>query len=101
MIEELELTALKQLTKDLKKSARTLGVKEARYLTDTYYDLQDFRIQTQNKIRGLIQSDSEEPCETILYFKDNFSTLEENLKKFLILILMERLLEDGVNLSLA
>ena len=83
MIEELELASLKKLTKDIKNGAKTLGTKEARYLVDTYYDLQDFRIQTQNKIRGLIQSESEEPCETILYFKDNFSTLEENLKKVL------------------
>ncbi len=83
MINETELTSLKALTKDLKKSARTLGTKEARYLVDTYYDIQDFRIQTQNKVRSILQTDSEEPCETILYFEDNFSILEDNLKKVL------------------
>ena len=81
MIAEIE--ALEKLTKDVKNGAKTLGKQEARYLVDLYYNLQNFRILTNNQIRAINQSDVDEPHETIAFFAKNFETLENDIKKVL------------------
>ena len=83
MIEPTEIELLKKLTKDVKNGAKTLGKQEARYLTDLYYSLQSFRILTNNQIRAIKQSDTDEPHETIAFFAKNFETLENDIKKVL------------------
>lgn len=77
------LEAVNKLSKDIKQGGATLGKDEARFLVDTYYNMQDFRITTANQIRSITKSETEEPHETIAFFGDQFSTLESSIQKVL------------------
>lgn len=79
----LELETTKKLTKDLLKASGTLGKQEVRYLVDLYYQLQGFRIATNNQIRSIVKSEVEEPHETIAFFANQFESLENEIKKSL------------------
>lgn len=79
----IELETAKKLTKDLVKASGTLGKQEARYLTDLYYQVQAFRIATNNQIRSIVKSEVDEPHETIAFFANQFETLENEIKKAL------------------
>lgn len=72
---------LQKLSKDLRKAASTLGAAEARFLVDSYYQLQDFRKASANQTRAL--NDSEEPHDTVSFFQGQFATVEEQIKKAL------------------
>lgn len=78
-----KLELVRSLSKDLKTASKNLGRAEARQLVDLYYQMQDFRIGTANQIRSIVQGNQEEPCETIKFFRDNFQTLEDQIKKVL------------------
>lgn len=77
----MEMTALPALTRDLRKATTTLTVPEARYLVDTYYGIQDFRIQTGNQIFAL--NKSEEPHATVDHFHQSFKMIEGDIAKAL------------------
>lgn len=81
MIELLE--PARKLTRDLVKASGSLGTQEARYLTDLYYQLQTFRISTNNQIRSIVKSETDEPHETISFFANQFEGLENDIKKAL------------------
>ena len=70
MIETLELENVisKKLDRDLVKAGATLGREECRYLVDLYYQLQGFRIATNNQVRSIVKSDIDEPHEAIGFF---------------------------------
>jgi hypothetical protein len=55
-----------------------LGRAEARYLVDTYYQLQEFRKASANQARAL--TTSEEPHETVAFFAGQFGTLERQVQ---------------------
>lgn len=78
-----ELETVKKLTKDLIKASNTLGRAECRYLVDLYYALQGFRMATNNQIRSIVKSDTDEPHETIKFFASQFELLENEIKKAL------------------
>jgi hypothetical protein len=75
------LTEFQRLTRDIREATRTLKPREARYLVDLYYQVQDYRISTKN------QSDSmgrdEEPHETIDFFGAQMRAFENQIKKVL------------------
>lgn len=76
----MELTnILTKLTKDVKDSTKTLSKQEARYLIDTYYQMQHYRITTSNQCRAM----ADEPHETLAFFQDNFQKLENQVKNIL------------------
>lgn len=77
------LEALQKLSKDVKQTATNLGKAEARFLVDLYYQLQEFRIRTQSQCRSIIQSDVDEPINTLSFFQNNFAQLESDLQKVL------------------
>lgn len=77
----LELEPLKKLNKDLKDAAVTLSRDEARYVVDTYYQIQDFRKASNNQVRAL--SESEEPHSVLDWLATNMETLERNMKSAL------------------
>lgn len=79
----MELETIKKMTRDLTKASATLGKDEARFLVDTYYQVQNFRIATANQVRSIIKSDIDEPHETIAFFGSQFEGLENNIKKAL------------------
>jgi hypothetical protein len=70
-----------RLTKDLKAAALTLSRDEARYLVDTYYQLQQLRIATSHQTRTLVESG--EPHSVILWFATNADVLESQVKRAL------------------
>ncbi len=75
MFEELD-----KLNSDLRDASRLLGRREARYLVDMYYAIQDFRIQAGGQIRS---SESEEPNRVLEWVFKSTNRLENNIKNSL------------------
>lgn len=73
---ELEFASLLKLNKDLKDAATLMRWDEARYLVDLYYQLQRYRLATNNQIR----SAELEPNSLLGFFAGNFRSLEANVK---------------------
>ena len=71
---------LDKLNRDLKKASENLSDREARYLVDLYYQMQDFRIQATNQTRILTKEDAEEPHEVIGFMGGNYKAIEDNIK---------------------
>ena len=78
-----QVEALTKLNKDIKNASVTLSDQEARYLVDTYYQMQEYRKRTVNQCRKLETTPDGEPHETLSFFADNFDTLERNIKSVL------------------
>lgn len=76
--DETETALKKKLRKDMIDSASMLTRDQARYLIDTYYRLQDFRIQSANQVRAL-DTDGK-PSDLVQYFTSNFQLLEDQIK---------------------
>lgn len=76
-----ELEPIKKLTKDVKTAAKVLTKQEARYLVDTYYQIQEYRKATSNQCR--IMEESGEPHEVLSWFLDNAESLENQIKNAL------------------
>ncbi len=75
------LTTLGKLGKDLKKAAATLTELEARYLVDTYYRMQGYRIRAASQIRAIEQGADEGGTHQVLsFFQSNFEILETQMK---------------------
>lgn len=70
-----------KLSKDLKKASKNLTDLEARYLVDTYYQVQEFRKATSNQIRSM--QETEEPTEVITWLLNNLESLENQIKRAL------------------
>ena len=81
--DEFGLTLLKKLKKDIKKAAIFLTDAQARYLVDTYYQMQRYRITAKNQIRILDTVPEHEPHEMLTLFSENFYTIEKNIKSCL------------------
>ena len=73
--------AVKKLSRDLRAAAKLMGVREARYFVNTYYDLQDYRIASGNQQRKLLEG--EEPSEFIQWLNNNLDLLELQIKGML------------------
>lgn len=69
------------LSRDLKQSVSTLSDREARYLVDTYYIIQDDRKREFSQVREL--STNQEPHEVILWLAKNSKRFESNIKNAL------------------
>ena len=75
-----EMEALAKLSRDLKGAAKLLGQREARYLVDLYYEIQDFRIQMAAQVRS---AEEGEPNQMLEWCFSNTRTLENNIKRAL------------------
>src|SRR5215471_8305504 len=73
--------AIQKLSRDLRNAAATLGVREARYFVNTYYDLQDYRIASANQQRKLLEG--QEPSEFMSWLNGNLEILENQIKAML------------------
>jgi hypothetical protein len=71
------LEPVQRLERDIKKAAATLGPKEARFLVDDFYALQDFRIQSNNQVRSILKSDEDEPHAMLAYLAEQYKYLEK------------------------
>lgn len=70
--------AIQKLSRDLRNAAKLMGVREARYFVNTYYDLQDYRIASANQQRKLLEG--AEPSEFIGWLNSNLEVLEKQIQ---------------------
>lgn len=70
-----------RLTRDIAQSARTIGRDEARYLVDSYYTLQKYRIKSGNQVRQA--SETEEPHSVLMWENRQFDVLEGQVARAL------------------
>lgn len=81
------LTPIQKLAKDVRDAAHTLGVREARFLVDAYYTMQNNRIRSAHQLRTLAQiTDEEEPPEphdVIAWLLYQQQTLEHQIQRAL------------------
>lgn len=70
-----------RLTKDQVLAAEALGSKEARFLVDSYYKMQDDRIRSTNQVRAL--NESGEPNSVIEWQMIQSKILEDQTKRAL------------------
>lgn len=80
-MENINLEPIMKLSKDLKNASKTFSNQEARYLVDTYYQIQDFRKTTANQIRSM--EETGEPIEVMTWLLENMKTLENQIKNAL------------------
>lgn len=66
------------LTRDLKKGLVTLTPRQARYLVDAYYQIQDYRIGAANQQRSLTAES--EPAEVVDWLFEQMERLEGQIK---------------------
>ena len=69
------------LAKDLLESSKRMTVDQARFLVDTYYQIQDARIRATAQVRALVTSD--EPHSLLDWVGDVNEEMEKNIKKAL------------------
>ena len=74
-----KLEVLNKIGRDIIKSSVLLNEKQARFLVDSYYTMQADRIRTANQVRSM----EEEPHEVLKWAFDQFSLLENEIKKAL------------------
>ena len=58
------MEALLKLKKDIKNASINLSDEEARYLVDTYYQMQEYRKATNNQCRTLETTPAGEPHDS-------------------------------------
>jgi hypothetical protein len=76
------LQALTKLHRDLRKNAATLSTQEIRYIVDTYYTLQKYRIISGNQVAAL--SRSEEPVALLQWVHENNRIMEQEIPKWML-----------------
>lgn len=67
-----------KMSRDIKKATSTMGKDEARFLVDSYYQMQENRIRAAGQIRSI--TDGEEPHQTLTWLFEQNKTLESQLK---------------------
>ena len=75
---ELEGEPFRRLSDDLKRAAATLTDREARYLVDAYYAMQDYRIQSEGIARSAEKFT--EPHDVVSWFSAQSWALEQQIK---------------------
>lgn len=68
-------TFIRQLKQDLNLASRKLGQREARYLVDVYYQMQDFRKHARNVERA--SGESDEPNAIVSWLGEEFYAMEK------------------------
>ena len=74
----VERITITRLSRDAKRAMATLGIAEARWLVDTYYQLQDNRIRANNQVREA--GDAGEPHAALEWLADQFKAMEYDIK---------------------
>lgn len=80
--EPVQWEPLTRLTKDLLGASRLLGIREARFLVDFYYQIQGVRISAGNRIRK--SSEDGEPNGVLKWLFENSRVMEGDIKKSLV-----------------
>ena len=83
MTTQTNLETIQKLRKDVREAAINLSRNEARFLVDSYYQLQDNRIRAAGQIRSIDQSDEPEPHAVLSWLFEQNRLLENEIKKAL------------------
>lgn len=75
------MSDFQRLHKDVKEAVRTVNPREARYLVDMYYTIQNYRISGNNQVRSMT-ADSE-PHATLDFFSTQMTAFENQIKRVL------------------
>lgn len=75
-----QMESLQRLDSDLKTASRLLGKREARFLTDEYYQIQEYRKASSNQVRA---SSGTEPNDVLDWVSESTRRLEDNIKRAL------------------
>lgn len=75
---EGQIELLAKLNRDLRAASKMLGFDEARFLVDTYYQIQRFRVTSHQRIEAS-QDAGGEPNALLGYTEESFKRLEKNL----------------------
>lgn len=78
-----QFAPIDKLTKDIKAAAKTLTAREARYLTDLYYQFQDNRIRAAAQIRSMESTEVKEPHLTLDWVFAQSEKLEGSIRSVL------------------
>lgn len=65
-----------KLTKDLRNASKVMSNSEARFLVDLYYQIQKFRISTNNTVKSIERLKTEEPNDLLKFFLGQEEMLE-------------------------
>ena len=76
-----KIESVSRLTKDLITAAATLSKDEARFLVDTYYEMQNNRIRAAHQVRAL--SENQEPCDVLHWLQSQSDVLERQISRAL------------------
>ena len=69
---------VRRLSRDLREAARRLTPREARYLVDAYYTVQEYRKAAYNQVRAL--QEAGEPHSLVLWLAEQMETLEQQIR---------------------
>ena len=72
-----ELTPVARLKRDIKKTAENLSTKEASYLVDCYYQMQEDRMRDNANVREMVAAQT--PHSVVSWLADQHTTLEKQL----------------------
>lgn len=70
---------LERVRRDIRQAAALLSLQEVRYLVDSYYEVQQYRIASANQTRAL--DASEEPISLLSWTGGAFVRIEEEIRK--------------------
>ena len=79
--DQATLVGIGRLKRDVRQAFSDLGPREARFLVDEYYTIQGHRIEAQNQVRAL--ADSEEPNTVLEWLYAQHHTVEKEIAKVL------------------
>lgn len=72
---------IRKLDRDMRQAARLLGRREARYLVDWYYQLQEYRKAGDNQTRAA--AEGAEPNRVLAWVAESMGRLEDNVRRAL------------------
>jgi hypothetical protein len=75
------LPAMDKLSKDIREAITSLSEREARYLVDVYYQMQEDRKRSANQTRA--GEEAEEPSGIVLWLAKQHATLETRIRTIL------------------
>jgi hypothetical protein len=77
----MDIENIVKLNKDLRVASQQMGQKEAKYLVDSYYQIQDYRKAVANQARSM--DETGEPHQMTDWLLDNMKVLETQIKNSL------------------
>lgn len=72
-----DFESIDKMKRDIKNAAASLSAREARFLVDTYYQMQGNRTRAGNQLNALCKA--EEPHQTVAWCKENAWKLEKSI----------------------